>query len=117
MKVTSTGYGSWSSNLCVNATTDLFHTEDDCTYTIISVPLQSKSQNKYKFLFQLNESSTIGIELIPNTSFMFSGMLLTHRQAVDDQVMNDQGSDISINISSYGNKRIFSHIRKSFERK
>ena len=46
MKVTSTGRGCWSSNLCVNATTGLFHNEEDCTYTIICVPLQVKSRNQ-----------------------------------------------------------------------
>ena len=38
MKRTTIGRGIWSTCLCVNAITGLFHNEDDCTYTIISIP-------------------------------------------------------------------------------
>ena len=117
MKKTSTGNGTWSSNLCVNATTGLSHNEDDCTYTVICVPLQNQSMNEYKFLFRVNDSNTIGIVLNPNTSIMFSGKLLTHRQGVIEKQMANNGSDTFINISSYGNKQLFCHIRKSFARK
>ena len=117
MKMTCTGLGSWSSNLCVNATTGVFHNEDDCTYTIICVHFQLQSINKYGFLFKMDDSNTIGIELKSNTSILFSGLLLTHRQGTDDVVRNKEGSDIFLNISSYGNKHLFSRIRKSFERK
>ena len=78
MKCTTTGRGIWSTCFSVNATTGLFHNEDDCTYTVISVPSQLKSVNRYKFLFQLNERNIIGVELNPNLSFIFSGILLTH---------------------------------------
>ena len=38
MKRTTIGRGIWSTCLCVKAITGLFHNEDDCTYTIISIP-------------------------------------------------------------------------------
>ena len=31
-------YGIWKSAFCVNARTSKLHTEDDCSYTIITVP-------------------------------------------------------------------------------
>ena len=68
IKPTPIGRGIWSTCLCVNATTGLFHNEDDYMYTIISVPLQLKSVNMYKFLFQLNDRNIIGVEMNPNLS-------------------------------------------------
>ena len=30
--------GLWQSQVCINAQTGIFHTENNCTYTLISVP-------------------------------------------------------------------------------
>ena len=51
LKTTLQGSGSWASNLCVNATTNTFHNEMDCTYTLISVPRQKKSMIRIHFSF------------------------------------------------------------------
>ena len=116
MKLTSNGRGCWSSHISVNATTGLFHNEDDCTYTTISVPSQKKINRHYQFLFQFSEGNTIGIDMTQNVSFVFSGKLLTHRQSSYQTGLNSNESDVFLNVSSYGPKRLFSHIRKSFER-
>ena len=55
-KVDSTCHGVWQNSVCVNAYTDKFHTESDCTSTVIVVPNQPKMKNDqrvYRFIFQL----------------------------------------------------------------
>ena len=108
-----------STNIWVNATTGEFHTEKDTSYTMITVPLQDyKSQrnggNIYKFLFKLNDNVCISLPLTPNVSFMFSGTFLCHRQAGNTSNYKDVHQ--FVNLSSYGNQKLFTHIRKSFAR-
>ena len=108
-----------STNVCVNATTGEFHTEKDTSYTMITVPLQDyKSQrnggNIYKFLFKLNDNVCISFPLTPNVSFMFSGTFLCHRQAGNTSKYKEVHQ--FVNLSSYGNQKLFNHIRKSFTR-
>jgi hypothetical protein len=107
--------GCWQTSLCVNAITKRYHTEQDCTYTVISVPNQTmnpniESRNRYDFIFQINPRQHISIKLSPGISFMFSGMYITHRQNMSD---NKSSTDPQTfyNVASYGNKRLFSHIR------
>lgn len=109
--------GCWQSSLCVDAITNDFHNEQDCTYTLISVPRQetivsNKNGNKYHFLFQLTENKRLNIPLHQGVSFIFSGVFLTHRQhrVQDNSVLHDN----FFNVASYGNKRLFNHIKKSF---
>ena len=109
--------GCWQSSLCVDAVTGEFHNEQDCTYTLISVPKQetiesNKKCNKYHFLFKLTENRRLNIALHPGVSFIFSGALLTHRQhSVENNTMKNEQF---FNVASYGNKRLFNHIKKSF---
>ena len=75
----------WNTNVCINASTDEFHTENDTSYTLITVPAQkSKEQhvcgNMYFFLFKLNEDLIISLPMTPDLSFIFSGTYLSHRQ-------------------------------------
>ena len=70
--------GCWQSSLCVNAETKEYHTEKDCTYTLISILNQSiikskESSMKYDFLFNLTNIQLINIPLEPGVTFMFSG--------------------------------------------
>ena len=109
----------WNTNICVNASTGEFHTENDTSYTLITVPQQDfKSQkncgNTYNFLFKLNEGNQISLPLIPNVSCLFSGLFLYHRQKGNDS--KEQLHKPFVNLSSYGNQRLFTHIRKSFTR-
>jgi hypothetical protein len=112
--------GCWQSSLCVNATTKCFHTEPDCTYTLISVPNQSmKSKdeniNRYDFIFQISQRHHISIKLTPGVSFLFSGMYLTHRQNMCNNTSSCVPSHF-FNVASYGNKRLFAHIRKTINK-
>ena len=106
--------GCWQSSICVNAQTKKLHTEDDCTYTLISIPNQNRpkeSQVRYDFLFNLTGNDSLNIPLKPGVSFMFSGLFLTHRQNKSIEVTAK--NDIFFNIASYGNKRLFHHLRKT----
>lgn len=109
----------WNMSVCVNASTADFHTEKDVSYTLIAVPKQDHSMakkmgNTYQFLFKLNENNCISFDLHPNISFCFSGTFLTHRQKGNDSKESDDNK--FVNLSSYGNYRLFTHIRKSFLR-
>ena len=76
--------GLWQSNISVNARTASFHTENDYTYTLISIPKQefnSQRKHEYSFLFSIKEKNNISIRLSEGISFVFSGKLLTHRQS------------------------------------
>ena len=45
LKLTSThDVGLWQSAICTNAQTKIFHTEKDCTYTLITVPNQEEKK-------------------------------------------------------------------------
>ena len=105
--------GLWQSQICVNASTASFHTENDCTYTLIGVPVQPK-HNLYKFLFKINERITFSVVMNQNVSFIFSGSFLEHRQEFSS--FTDDASGFFFNVASYGNGRLLSHIRQSILR-
>ena len=47
--------GLWQASVGVNASTSELHCENDCTYTLISVPRQQTVQHKYpeyNFIFE-----------------------------------------------------------------
>ena len=46
--------GLWQSSICVNCQTSMFHTENDCTYTVISTPNQNTDVTPV-FLFELKK--------------------------------------------------------------
>ena len=63
------------SCICVNAQTTHLYTENDCTYTVITVPKQNikkKPNDDYTFLFELKKGETIGIKIPHGISFTFS---------------------------------------------
>ena len=102
----------------MNAYTQKFHTESDCTSTVIVVPKQPKIKNNqkvYRFIFQLQKHMNISFKLKYGISFMFSGKCLIHRQQCTHTT--HKKDDAFFNIAAYGNKRLYSHINKSFERK
>lgn len=119
--------GLWQTSININATTGLFHTEKDVTYTLISVPESNSNvkSNKLKeraktyFLFKVNNNLTLSLALSSNLSFIFSGSALTHRQFCVDIHKDDKDSSKVkpfYNISSYGNERIYRHLRESLDR-
>ena len=116
--VQTSSIGMWQSQICVNATTSIVHTEDDCTYTFIHVPnqqfkLSKKRKAESMFIFKLNENKNITLSLGNSCSFLFSGKFLSHRQQT---ATNLNEGEYFYNIASYGNKKLFSHIKSSFKR-
>lgn len=119
-EVTSISDGCWQTSICIDAETKQYHTEHDCTYTLISVPKQIVSKSiassiKYDFLFKLTDSQSINVSMKPGVSFMFSGLLLCHRQnkSKEDNTCDER----FFNMASYGNKRLFNHLRKTYNKK
>ena len=105
-------------HFCMNAQTQNKHTEQDQSYTVITVPQQQNLDwNKghgANFEFCINSKCTIFVRMLPNTSFIYSGHLLTHRQQLT-QKGNDKIS--FLNIATYCSKRLFDNMSKSFQRK
>ena len=114
--------GIYQSELCVNSITKTFHTECDCTYTMITVPTQKTSAEENKlgrsptyFLFEINDKVILALHMKVNLSFMFHGHCLSHRQHCSDSYYQSNKQPF-FNIGCYGNGRLFNHVKKSFER-
>ena len=111
-------HGILNTHLCLNAQTKVPHTENDTSYTIISVPNQThflaptKTQ-KNSFEFHINDEKVLVIPMAVGSLICYSGFLLTHRQHITN-TPND--TNPFLNIVSYNSKRLFSHILKSIER-
>ena len=109
-------YGIWKSVFCVNAQTTEMHSEDDCSYTVITVPKQIlfDKKTKYEFHFQFNAEESIYLDMNNPISFMFSGKCLLHQQMCNNTHENAHSS--FINFATYTNKKLFNHVKKSFGR-
>ena len=112
--------------MCINATTKKWYTENDCSYTLASVPKQDCVQ-KFVFLFRLNPNKYLGIPIKSSVSFVSSMSLLTHRQqrivhnppfvgcnketghAEASTVVQTKAANF-INICIYVNRRLSNHI-------
>ena len=105
--------GLWQSSICVDCQTSSLHTENDCTYTIITTPNQDKNTAPI-FLFEIQKGFTIGLQMDPGLSFMFSGKYLYHRQMILDS--NDAKERSFINLASYGNDKLFNHFKSTVAR-
>ena len=109
----------WNTMLYVDGNTQHMHTEKDCAYTLITVPKQSFSRKKIlcnqpMFLFQASDKQQIMLPLDDSITFVYNATYLTHHQHYVPGV--DQCNDKFINISSYGNEKLFNHLRKSLSR-
>ena len=112
--------GCWQTSICMDATTGQFHTEKDCTYTLISIPNQNTITKQsaainYHFLFSLSNKIQLNIPLYPGISFIFSAAFLTHRQHINEYDKSNENERF-FNVASYGNKRLYHHIKKSFNK-
>ena len=118
--VTTSEVRIWQSEVCVNSKTAILHTEEDATYTLITVPKQymtgnsKESKNRTYFIFQINPKQNIAIHMNMKLSFLFSGKFLTHRQHCN--ATTDQNNRQFVNIACYGNKMLYSHIQASLSR-
>ena len=111
-------YGLWQTSVCVSCQTTHFHTENDCTYTVICVPQQEVTSGKnssYNFMIQLKSKMNIGFKLEEGLSFIHSGKYLTHKQMLNENT-NDK-NDVFINLASYGNEKLYNHLRATIKRK
>ena len=111
--------GCWNAILNVDGRTENLHTEKYCMYTFTTVPKQVVNtsiplMHKPFFIFKINERTQIMLPLTEFTSFVYSAKLLTHRQAYTPY--QNKGTPKFYNISSYGNEKLFNHLRKSIER-
>ena len=115
-EISSSKDGLWQINMCVNAETTQYHIERDCTYTIIHVPQQVKYNvsSKYHFMFKTADDMNIAIPMQAGSTILFTGQFLTHRQSGPSDSTADSGT--FFNFSSYGNEKLFRHIKKSLGR-
>ena len=119
MEIETSGIGCWNAFLYANGRTDNLHTEVDCAYTLITVPNQKRKQNtkldnKPLFVFKLSEKQQILFPLSNGLSFVYNGRFVMHRQAYYPD--EEDSKNVFYNLSSYGNEKIFNHLRKTFER-
>ena len=64
------------------------------------------------FMVHINEHMVISLPLYQNLTFLYSDKFITHCQHCDNNCYPN--GSLFYNISSYGNKRIYSHLRQSF---
>ena len=113
-EVKTSQHGLWQSQVCVNAQTSIIHTENYCSYTVISVPNQEYDGKKYEFLFSFNPNKSVSLTLENHISFIFSGLFLSHKQVGPNDI--SEKSKCFYNLASYGNARLFNNLRQSFKR-
>ena len=104
--------GCWHSTCCVNAETQVCHTEKDVTYSIITVPCQEVNDSRYNFLLRINPQCNLVTNLRQGTNLFYSAYYLGHWQ----RSMNMGGNHTFVNICSYGSRRLFSHLRCTLQR-
>ena len=106
----------WQTSICVNAQTEQIHNENDCTYTIITIPKQDTKNGKqeYNCITQLMANHNIGIKCNEGMTFLFSGKYLTHRQSCNDNITAQD--NIFFSIASYGNARLYNHLKSTIKR-
>ena len=71
------------------------------------------NDKEYRFILQLQQHMNISFKLKYGISFMLSGKFLTHRQQCTHTL--HENDDVFFNLAAYGNKRLYSHINKSFD--
>lgn len=108
-----TGYTSTFMNIDYEC--EQFHTEPDMSYTLLSVPPQEdfKFRDKTGVYFQLNfMEDTVDVSMDVGSVVYFNGYFLDHRQCIKTK----QHGKSFVNISAYGNKRLFTNLRSTCKR-
>ena len=116
-KVTVSESGMWYSSVSLSCQTTYLHTEDDCTYTVITVPKQEDNEHnnpEYNFIFHLKKGQTIGLKMDTGLTILFFGKYLTQWQSESENMSTS--NDIFINFPSYGNERLYNHLKKTINR-
>ena len=65
-------------------------------------------------MFQLNHKYIVSLPLFEGTTLLFSRKLITHRQSCN--VFESTDEELFLNVASYGNEKLYNHIRDSFIR-
>ena len=109
-------YGIWKSVVSVNSQTKQLHTENDCSYSVITVPKQNamKKKRHYNFMYKLNGNECITLPMNDAMSFIFSGKFLIHRQFCNGDCL--EKNDYFFNFQTYCNQKLFNHVKKSTNR-
>ena len=105
--------GMWQSSICVNCETAVLHIENNCTYTVIATPNQEEEKAPI-FVFELKKGYTIGLQMDPGLTLMFSGKYLWHRQMILGN--NKSTKSCFIDFASYGNEKRFNHLKTTIRR-
>ena len=105
--------GMWQSSICVNCETTVLHIENDYTYTVIATPNQEEKKASI-FVFELKKGYTIGLQMDPGLTLMFSGKYLWHRQMILGN--NKSTKSCFIDFASYGNAKRFNHLKTTIMR-
>ena len=101
----------WQVSICVSCQTSNLHTENDCTYTVITTPRQEtwgRKRPEYNFIFELKKGETIGLELETGISLIYSGKYFNENSG--------NASEVFINLASYGNERLYNHLKSIMKR-
>ena len=78
--------GYLNCHLCLNAQTQMDHTEPDASYTIILVPNKIETEMinpktcRGGFKFIINDDNVLVVPMNPGLILIYSGFMLTHRQ-------------------------------------
>ena len=93
----------------VNAQTKQFHTENDCSYTLVTVTKQEKvttgkGDREYLFVFKLKDGENFGVRLKYGVLLVFSGKILTHRQSCSQSCLPNE--EFFTNFALYGLERL-----------
>ena len=123
-----------SSQININVTTLIPHTELDVSSTLIYIPVQTTKNHEMEYGFEIkfNHFTSMTIKLIEGTTLLYSAYMVTHRQIKLNQtspkstptetnmyINKSQASKSKeefINISTYYSTRLYSHIKTSVQR-
>lgn len=119
-RVNTVNDGFWNTMLYVDGRTEELHTEKDSTYTLITVPRQKFTmkrniEHRPMFIFNFGPQNQVIFPLNQKICLIYNGRFVTHRQAYTQEC--EDSEDRFINISSYGNEKLFNHLRKTYSRK
>ena len=89
-----------SATINVNASTNVFHTENDQGYTLI-ISLFQKAFIETNFLFRINSKCKVFIPMNYGNSLLFNARLLTHKQQC-----NNRKGQYHWNLGCYANRRM-----------
>ena len=108
--------GMINCHVCINAMTNDSHAEMDSFHALTCVPKQFDENYKRletKFLFQINDDTTICVPMHERMAFMHSGFMLSHHQVLEKK---HRSNTTFINLATHGNKRLFHNMMSSFRR-